>query len=281
VGAAVSLRSGRIACARFRANPFPPTVAPTGLLVNNRREAPQAPGAVLELAHDENHLTFEYVGLHFADPERIRYRVRLAGVEPAWRDVGAARSVTYPGLPAGTFTLEAMAANASGVWSEPVTLARLTILPAWWRTWWAYTGYALLLAAGLWWMRRYEMGRIALRNRVALERAEADKLRDLDRMKSTFFEDMSHEFRTPLAIIQGQLQSLLDRPDEQGSTKLRMAVRNARRMQHLTDQILDLARIEAGSVALEATVADVVSFLRSLVAAFESLAASRRIHLSF
>jgi len=266
---------------RFQVNPFPPTVALTGLLVNNRREAPQAPGAVLELAHGENHLTFEYAGLHFAEPERNRYRVRLTGAERAWRDVGAARSVTYPGLPAGTFTLHVMAANASGVWSEPATLARLTILPPWWRTWWAYAAYALLLAAGLWGIRRYEMGRIVLRNRVALERAEADKLRELDRVKSTFFEDMSHEFRTPLAVIQGQLQSLLDRPDEEGASKLRMAVRNARRMQHLTDQILDLARIEAGSVALEATVADVVSFLRSLVAAFESLAASRKVHLSF
>ncbi|HSG49160.1 MAG TPA: two-component regulator propeller domain-containing protein, partial [Longimicrobiales bacterium] len=266
---------------RLKANPYPPSVALAGLSVDNLRRALPEDGSALGLRHDENSLTFDYVGLHFTYPARNRYRVRLSGAESEWRDVGTTRSVTYPGLPGGTFAFEVMAANADGVWSEPTVLAQVRVLPPWWRTPWAYAGGLALMLSILWGIRRFELDRLQLRARAAMERSEAERLRSLDRMKSEFFEDMSHEFRTPLAIIQGQLGRLLEDSGDDERPQLRMAVRNARRMQDLTDRILDLARIESGSIELESEVGDLVPFLRALVAAFDSLAASRDIHLRF
>jgi hypothetical protein len=88
----------------------------------------------LVLAHDDNHLVFEYVGLHFMASEGVRYAYRLEGLESEWVDAGNQRQARYPALPPGEYRFLVRAANADGIWSEPRLLATVTVRPSPWQS---------------------------------------------------------------------------------------------------------------------------------------------------
>lgn len=109
-----------------------------------------------------------------------------------------------------------------------------------------------------------------------------EQFEELNALKTRFFTNLSHEFRTPLTLMLGPLQQLLERqPEPKERQLLEIAFRNANNQLHLVNELLELSRLEAGKMALRASKQDVVSLVRSLVFAFESLADDRQIHLSF
>ncbi len=108
------------------------------------------------------------------------------------------------------------------------------------------------------------------------------KLKELDQMKSRFFANISHEFRTPLTLILGQIDSVMsENIDVKEKGKLQVANRNARRLLGLINQLLDLSKLEAGSMELNAEQHNIVPFLKSLFYSFESLSESQNITLKF
>jgi two-component system, sensor histidine kinase ChiS len=131
-------------------------------------------------------------------------------------------------------------------------------------------------------IRRYEVNRLRLRNQLEIERVYTDSLRQLDKLKSQFFANISHEFRTPLTLILGQIESVVSSGVElKEKAKLQVANRNARRLLTLINQLLDLSKLETGNMELNAVQQNLVSFLRSLFYSFESLATSKNISLKF
>lgn len=131
-------------------------------------------------------------------------------------------------------------------------------------------------------IRRYEINRIKLDTQLKLEKVETDTLRKLDQLKSQFFTNISHEFRTPLTLILGQIESVMSSGIEaREKAKLHVAKRNARRLLTLINQLLDLSKIEAGNMELNLSQHNIVSFIKSLFYSFESLAATQKVRLSF
>ncbi|MCB9211654.1 MAG: hybrid sensor histidine kinase/response regulator [Ignavibacteriales bacterium] len=108
------------------------------------------------------------------------------------------------------------------------------------------------------------------------------KLQELDQLKSQFFANISHEFRTPLTLILGQAESLMSSNiDAKGKGKLQIINRNARKLLELINQLLDLSKLEAGSMELRSEQSNLVSFLKSLFYSFESLSDFKKITLKF
>jgi two-component system, sensor histidine kinase ChiS len=152
----------------------------------------------------------------------------------------------------------------------------------WWSTWWAFSLYGLFFVAILYLMRRYELNRIRLKNQLKLEKIKTDALRSTDRVKSQFFADISHEFRTPLTLILGQVESVMSSGiGTREKAKLQVADRNARKLLTLINQLLDLSKLEAGSMKLDVSQHNFVSFIKGLFFSFESLAALKKISLLF
>lgn len=114
---------------------------------------------------------------------------------------------------------------------------------------------------------------------LQLEHAEAEKLRELDRLRSIFFANISHEFRTPLTLIVSPLEQLL-RGGLQDSLQKYYGImlRNARRLLELVNQLLDLSKLEAGKMQLQVSQSDLGQFVRAIAYAFESLAVRKQIH---
>jgi len=163
----------------FTPNPFPPTSVITRLRVFEEDHAlTGSQEAPIKLAHDENELTFSYVGLHFANPSRNRYAYRLDGYDTDWRQAGTVRTATYTNLGPGTYTFRVKASNSDGVWDEEGTSLAVTIRPPWWKTWWAYALYGLLFVTGVFAIDRFQRRRLITRERqraeVAQERLRAE-----------------------------------------------------------------------------------------------------------
>ncbi|MEM7380696.1 MAG: response regulator, partial [Bacteroidota bacterium] len=115
---------------------------------------------------------------------------------------------------------------------------------------------------------------------LATQQTVTNKLQELDRAKSRFFANISHEFRTPLTLIKGPIEHLAGHPSQNLSReKLGMIQRNTERLLELVDQLLDLSKLDAGSLKLEKTEADIFGFLRAVASSFDSHATER--HISY
>lgn len=263
----------------IRDNPFPPAVAFTRLKILDQQAAITE---WIKLSHRDNIISFEFAALDYSAPEKNLYAFMLEGFNKDWIYSGHDRTATYTNLPPGSYVFRVKASNNDGIWNEEGIALEITVLPPWWRAWWAYLIYAALLALTLFGIRKYEINRFKLRNQLKLERVESESLRKLDELKSRFFANISHEFRTPLTLIQGQLETVIAEEDKpKQKTKLESASYNAGRLLELINQLLDLSRLDAGKMELDLKAYDLVSFLKTLLNAFETQAESMRIALEF
>lgn len=121
-----------------------------------------------------------------------------------------------------------------------------------------------------------------LQRKAFQERKESEKLQELDKLKTNFFTNISHEFRTPLTLILGQAKQILNQ-SEQNKFKERIEIiyQNGKKLKNLTDQVLDLSRIEAGQMKLKAAPYNIIKFIQQIISLFESFAEIKNITLSF
>ncbi|MDZ7303648.1 MAG: response regulator [candidate division KSB1 bacterium] len=273
-------------------NPHPPPMAITRCKILSQSESDQDSSAIfyktifangaLALSHRDNTITFEFAALDFSAPEKNQYAYKMENFDQDWIHAGTAHSATYSNLPPGEYTFRVKGSNNDGIWNETGASLKITIAPPWWKTWWAYTLYVLLFTSLLYLVRRYELNRLHLKNRLRLEHVAAEKLREVDQMKSRFFANISHEFRTPLTLILGPMDSLLAMVESQPARQsLQMMRRNAGRILQLINQLLDLSKLESGSMRLQAARQDVIPVLKGIVMTFQSMAERKDITLLF
>lgn len=114
---------------------------------------------------------------------------------------------------------------------------------------------------------------------LQLEKAEAEKLRELDKIKSNFFANISHEFRTPLTLILGPLRQMREGSFKGNVKKYQdIMIRNSERLMNLVNQLLDLSKLESGKMLLDLEKADIVKTVRAMAYSFESLAERQEIN---
>jgi two-component system, sensor histidine kinase ChiS len=152
-----------------------------------------------------------------------------------------------------------------------------------WVSWLSFLLYFGALFFAIWLIRRYELSRIKLKNQLRLEKLETETLRKLDKLKSHFYTNITHEFRSPLTLIMGEIENVLslETLSKQTKEKLHAAIRNAEKLLNLINQLLDLAKIDAGSMKLETEEMNIAAFLKNVFSSFESLAQKKAISYTF
>jgi signal transduction histidine kinase/ligand-binding sensor domain-containing protein/DNA-binding response OmpR family regulator len=237
----------------------------------------------ITLAYDENIISFEFSALDYSIPEKNRYAYRMEGVDRDWIYSDASRRfATYTQMDPGTYIFHVKGSNNDGIWNDEGTSVRITILPPWWRTKLAYAFYiitGIMVLAAAW---RYQLQRIRNKHRQELEHLEMEKLKEVDRLKSNFFANISHEFRTPITLIEGPLKQLLS-GDFKGNLKdqYQLMLKNTGRLLYLVNQLLDLSKLDSGKMKLQAQEIYLIPLLKGLIQAFSSLADYRKIQLDF
>lgn len=276
---------------RFRNNP--PPIRIVGIRAGGQWRSVQD-AQPLEIRHDQNLLLFEFAALDFTNPAQNQYRYQLLrrsafGGQPeaAWMDLGHSNSVQLAQLPPGHYTFRVMGSDNEGTWSTAAAEAVFVIHPPWWAAWWAYLGYAGLLALALAAYIRFRLHR-------RLVEQEALRLRELDEFKNRFFTNITHEFRTPLTIILGNLEiekleiGKFKRLDDSPrisqflhflTSKNALLKRNSENLLRLINQILDLVKLENNSLTINYVQGDILAYLRYLTESLHSLAQTRGVRL--
>ncbi len=232
-------------------------------------------------AFEQNVFSFKFSALDFNSPGSVRYAYKMEGFDKEWIYSGSRRYVTYTNLYPGTYTFKVKATNSDGIWNNRYTSLRVTIKSPWWRTEWAYVLYVSLIVLGLLAIRRFEKNRMLLRKELKMHEFEAKKQKEIDNMKSRFFANLSHEFRTPLMLIKGPLERLAFKSKDAGNDEnYKLIYRNTEKLQNLIDQLLELTQLEAASIPLKAKQENLISLLRGFVSSFETLTELKGVELS-
>jgi len=166
------------------------------------------------------------------------------------------------------------AANSDGVWNEEGASLQFIVRAPWWQRWWAYliAGVSLLLVS--YWFYRFQLSK-----RLVIE--EGNRLREMDQLKNSFYTNITHEFRTPLTIINGMVDELAKDPLKDAKKKLGLIKKNSHSLLRMVDQMLKLSRLQAGKESLELKQGNILLFVQYLVEANESLARLKHISLNY
>jgi signal transduction histidine kinase len=181
-------------------------------------------------------------------------------------------------VPPGEYVFRVKAANSDGMWTQKALVVHIS--PPWWHTRWAYALFLITFAGiflGGW---KYLLRGERMKNEQKLKQVKAEQLLEIERLKSRFFANISHEFRTPLTLILSPLEKKLHalNPDHPEQSDFQLMHRNAQRLLQLVNQLLDLSKLDAGKMTLETRPGDLLPFFRRITASFLSLAETRNIH---
>jgi ligand-binding sensor domain-containing protein/signal transduction histidine kinase/CheY-like chemotaxis protein/AraC-like DNA-binding protein len=220
--------------------------------------------------YNQNVFTIEYALLNFIKSNKNKYAYKLEGFDQNWNEV-TATSATYTNLPSGTYTFLVKGANNDGVWSEPAVL-KINILPPFWRTWWAYGIYVLMLAAIVFFVARFFFLGALLKKEEELHQA-----------KLNLFTNISHEIRTHLTLIMTPMDKMLDREAKDSMTyqQLTNVKSNADRLLKLVSELMDFRKAESNHLKLNITKQDLIPFLQDIYASFQELSLAKNISISF
>lgn len=114
-----------------------------------------------------------------------------------------------------------------------------------------------------------------------LKSEEKRRMKELDEFKTKFYTNITHEFRTPLTIILGMADQIKTAPEAWFDEGLSMIKRNGRKLLNLTNQLLDLSKLESNVMPIHWVYGDIAHYLRYLSESFYSFAASKNIQIIF
>ncbi len=236
----------------------------------------------IELNYDDNIIAFEISVIDFKNPSKNNYAYYMEGFDKEWTYKDASqRLVTYTNLNPGEYIFKVKGGNRDGIWNEKGRSLSIIINHPWWATWWAYSLYAITFLFIFSSSTRFYLNRQKLRHQLELEQEHSEKLAEVDRMKSHFFANISHEFRTPLTLILGPSEDILNKSkDINAKNQAEIIKRNANRLLSLISQLLDLSKLDEGKLKLQATKQNIVSFIKGTVMSFETFAELKDLSLN-
>ncbi|WP_338873788.1 two-component regulator propeller domain-containing protein [Spirosoma sp. SC4-14] len=239
--------------------------------------------SVIALNYDENFLSLSFSALSYTYPEQNQYAYQLIGVDKNWVQNGSRHVANYTNLSPGYYTFRVKASNSDGIWNEKGTAIQLIIYPPWWATWWAYCIYTILAAGAIWAYMRFYTNRIRQQQELELNRREAEQLKTVDELKTRFFSNITHEFRTPLSLIISPIEKLLNDSRFDWSTRQTLALiqRNADHLLRLINQLLDLSKLEANQMTVVQMRGNIAEFVGHLLASFRPSAEQKNVLLLY
>jgi len=257
----------------------------------------------IKLKYYQNDLTIKFSSLDYNQPLNNQYLYRLEGYHEQWISADAEnRTASYLKLKPGSYLFRVKGSNGDGVWNDEGASLEILIKKPWWITYTALAGYLLailLVIRGFirWRLLKLKRERVELEDLVRIRTREITeqshkiseqkellekqniKIREEEELKNRFFTNISHEFRTPLSLIKSPAEELLDKSNlnEKERRKLNMINRNAQRLLHLVNQLLDLSKFDGQRMELEVSEGDVMILLNNITLSFTSAAEAKSI----
>ena len=225
----------------------------------------------------------EFIVTNYLSGQHNTFAYKMEGLDEDWNyTTENNRFVTYSNLKHGTYTFKVKAANSDGKWNDDVTELKIIIKPNWWQTHWAIFSFLLLGLAVFHAIYRFTLQRRLMSNQLQMERIEKEKLEEINQMKLRFFINISHEFRTPLSLILSPIQEMLENvTDKWQMSQLGYVQKNANKLLHLVNQLMDYRRAELGVFELQVEQLKPAVIVNDTFTLFEKLAKRKKIEYIF
>ena len=228
----------------------------------------------ISLPHDKNSLNIHFSNFDYPHIQNAMYQYYLEGIDKTWRPMTSINHAEFSDLNPGSYTLHIRTRIGSNQWSEE-TLLHITICQPWYNTVWAWCIYLLIISgAGVLyyrsWLRNFE-----LNQQIALEKQMSD-------FRINFFTHISHEFRTPLAIIQSAVEKMMTKGEGYASKNTIYTLsRGTKRLQRLINQLMEFRKINTSNMKLNVEKGEIIGFVRSIYNDFYTVAKQKDISMSF
>ncbi len=278
-----------------------PSMVFTELKIANQSVTPSDNGPIKDHISTATEINLDYkqnfsitfTALNYTSPQENRYFYKLENFDKEWNNVGTVNTAVYTNLDPGEYIFKVKSSSDAGEWNTPVTSIKVKVNPPFWLTYYAYLFYILFAAALLLYSRyrgiqklkakfALEQERVKVQQQIEQERREAERIHEFDQLKIKFLTNISHEFRTPISLIMGPVEQLLQQESNMHKTgQLQMIRRNARRLLNLVNQLLDFRNIKAQEQKLNTSEGDFVAFSRDVAESFKDLAERKHINFEF
>ena len=228
------------------------------------------------LEHYQNSIVIKFSSIDFSSTLSPKYSYRLIGYEEDWNIPSSQNFAAYKNLSPGKYTLSVRVCYQSGQWSENESSLNITVLPPFWKTNIAYMFYFIIMILVIYISYRIIYNMNKLKNKVSVEK-------QLTEYKLVFFTNISHEFRTPLTLIQGALERIYlgDKIPKEMSYSLSVMDKSTKRMLRFINQLLEFRKMQIDNLALTLEETDVIAFLYEIFLTFRDIAESKKMEYRF
>lgn len=228
----------------------------------------------ISLPHDKNSLNIHFSNFDYPHIQNAMYQYYLEGIDNTWRPMTSINHAEFSDLNPGSYTLHIRTRIGSNQWSEE-NLLHITICQPWYNTVWAWCIYLLIICgAGVLyyrsWLRNFE-----LNQQIALEKQMSD-------FRINFFTHISHEFRTPLAIIQSAVEKMMTKGEGHASkNNINTLSRGTKRLQRLINQLMEFRKINTGNMKLNIEKGEIIGFVRAIYNDLYTVAKQKDVTMNF
>jgi len=226
------------------------------------------------LSYKQSTFAFSFAALNYVASENNRFAYKLDGWDKDWIEAGNDRKASYTNVSPGTYTFRVKASNNDGVWNETGQEITLVITPPFWATWWFRTIVGLIVGG---------VAYSFYQNKRKLERQklEEEKKEEVHQLQLQFFTNISHEFRTPLSLIMGPAEKLMqEKTASQHHQYYNIIYRNAYRLMNLINELMDFRKAESGILKLHAMPGNMELFLQEIAEEFSEAASEKNIRFT-
>lgn len=274
----------------IQANEFKPEINLTNLRINNlpvsignevsplKKQLSQTD--TLILTHKQSSFSIDFVALNYTRSTKNQFSYLLEGFDKKWNYIGTKNTATYTQVDPGKYILKVKASNNDGIWNETPKLLTIIIKPPFWKTPWAYLIYFALIGNVLIFAIKIWQDRIFMQNQLKLEKLAKEKELELNKKNLQFFTNISHEFRTPLSLILGPLESIVDSTNGELRDKLMVIKKSATRLQNLTNNLMNIRKLENGEETLKISHENITENIKTICDFFSVRLQRKHIELS-
>lgn len=223
----------------------------------------------ITLPYDQSNISFDIALPSYSSTRNKECYYKMEPLDKDWVKTGNIQNISYAKLPPDNYTLMVKAENEDD--NRPITSLRIIILPPWWLSTWAYTVYVILALCLIYgwfrWYKRRKERQMEEKQKIF----EIEKEKELYEAKVEFFTEIAHEVRTPLTLINGPLETILDMNIQDNKIKRNLTViaKNTKRLLELTGQLLDFRKIGANKFKMDFAWVNVTTLLKDTILRFE------------
>jgi len=237
----------------------------------------------IEINHHAEIITFHLAVQHSATPSKNRLSYMLEGFNNQWIETDYGKSsITFTNLPDGNYKLRIKGANGDGLWNNETRDLGINVIPPWYQTWWSYIiwiVFALIIFTGIF---IYSIRHEKLKQRLKYEQIDKQRIDRTNQGRLQFFTDVSHEFRTPLTLIAGPVEKLIERNGSNENSKYLSTIQsNTKRLMRLVDQLITFRKAEQGHLSLNLSADTLGNFIYPTTEAFEEYAIQKHVNFFY